>query len=120
MGFDQPRSLGSNAFGSGLALSTWLDYMQPMLQGVPEQPQRPLPGGLIVHNGEYYFSEFPPGQAVAALDLSTGDALTDFLNNMRPSDSAPTQVRRSEEHTSELQSIMRTSYAVSCLKNKTN
>src|SRR3546814_6493264 len=26
---------------------------------------------------------------------------------------------RSEEHTSELQSLMRTSYAVSCLKNKT-
>src|SRR3546814_3719598 len=29
-------------------------------------------------------------------------------------------VRRSEEHTSELQSLMRTSYAVSCLKKKTN
>src|SRR3546814_6002754 len=27
---------------------------------------------------------------------------------------------RSEEHTSELQSLMRTSYAVICLKNKTN
>src|SRR3546814_4937453 len=27
---------------------------------------------------------------------------------------------RSEEHTSELQSLMRTSYAVSCLKQKTN
>src|SRR3546814_2831981 len=28
--------------------------------------------------------------------------------------------RRSEEHTSELQSLMRTSYAVFCLKNKQN
>src|SRR3546814_3374242 len=28
--------------------------------------------------------------------------------------------RRSEEHTSELQSLMRTSYAVLCLKKKTN
>src|SRR3546814_3800676 len=28
--------------------------------------------------------------------------------------------RRSEEHTSELQSLMRNSYAVFCLKNKTN
>src|SRR3546814_6559162 len=28
--------------------------------------------------------------------------------------------RRSEEHTSELQSLMRSSYAVFCLKNKTN
>src|SRR3546814_4191250 len=32
---------------------------------------------------------------------------------------APAQVSRSEEHTSELQSLMRTSYAVFCLKKKT-
>src|SRR3546814_3127569 len=30
------------------------------------------------------------------------------------------RVRRSEEHTSELQSLMRSSYAVRCLKKKTN
>src|SRR3546814_7517976 len=30
------------------------------------------------------------------------------------------QILRSEEHTSELQSLMRNSYAVSCLKKKTN
>src|SRR3546814_4593274 len=30
------------------------------------------------------------------------------------------QEQRSEEHTSELQSLMRTSYAVFCLKKKTN
>ena len=40
MGFDQPRSLGTNEFGSGLALSTWLDYMQPVLKGVPASPRR--------------------------------------------------------------------------------
>src|SRR3546814_1295113 len=32
---------------------------------------------------------------------------------------APGRVPRSEEHTSELQSLMRTSYAVFCLKKKT-
>src|SRR3546814_1065484 len=32
---------------------------------------------------------------------------------------APLAVRRSEEHTSELQSLMRISYAVFCLKKKT-
>src|SRR3546814_9976521 len=32
---------------------------------------------------------------------------------------APDEAARSEEHTSELQSLMRTSYAVFCLKNKT-
>src|SRR3546814_8857933 len=32
----------------------------------------------------------------------------------------PADYRRSEEHTSELQSLMRISYAVFCLKKKTN
>src|SRR3546814_9553793 len=32
----------------------------------------------------------------------------------------PRQIGRSEEHTSELQSLMRISYAVFCLKKKTN
>src|SRR3546814_1025917 len=36
------------------------------------------------------------------------------------SDSAETRARRSEEHTSELQSLMRISYAVFCLKKKNN
>src|SRR3546814_2408688 len=35
-----------------------------------------------------------------------------------PTPTAETDRRRSEEHTSELQSLMRTSYAVLCLKEK--
>src|SRR3546814_1911432 len=35
-------------------------------------------------------------------------------------DTGPGVFRRSEEHTSELQSLMRISYAVFCLKKKTN
>ncbi|KRC70802.1 penicillin-binding protein [Achromobacter sp. Root83] len=93
MGFDQPKSLGTNEFGSGLALSTWLDYMQPVLKGVPETKPAPRPDGLLVDNGEYFFAEFPPGQAVASLDLSSGDALTDFLNNNRSTDGVDTSVK---------------------------
>ena len=93
MGFDQPKSLGTNEFGSGLALTTWLDYMQPVLKGVPETKPAPRPDGLLVDNGEYYFSEFPPGQAVASLDLSSGDALTDFLNNNRSTDGVDNSVK---------------------------
>ncbi|MFY3533841.1 penicillin-binding transpeptidase domain-containing protein, partial [Achromobacter denitrificans] len=93
MGFDQPRSLGTNEFGSGLALTTWLDYMQPALKGIPESKPAPRPDGLLVDNGEYYFAEFPPGQAVASLDLSSGDALTDFLNNNRSTDGVDTSVK---------------------------
>jgi len=92
MGFDRPRPLGNNEFGSGLALSTWLDFAQPYLKDKPQTQPPPRPQGLIAANGDYYFSEFPPGQAVAALDLSTGDELSDFLNNVRPSDGAPTRV----------------------------
>src|SRR3546814_1129076 len=36
-----------------------------------------------------------------------------------PSNSSPASTIRSEEHTSELQSLMRISYAVFCLKKKT-
>src|SRR3546814_9788360 len=36
-----------------------------------------------------------------------------------PKDGKPTRVGRSEEHTSELQSLMSISYAVFCLKKKT-
>src|SRR3546814_5687463 len=39
---------------------------------------------------------------------------------MRIGDRQRTVARRSEEHTSELQSLMRTSSAVFCLKNKNN
>src|SRR3546814_4944934 len=39
---------------------------------------------------------------------------------LRPSISGSVVARRSEEHTSELQSLMRISYAVFCLKKKTH
>src|SRR3546814_5802881 len=45
------------------------------------------------------------------------DALDGLMG--RVADAAGIQFRRSEEHTSELQSLMRISYAVFCLKKKT-
>src|SRR3546814_5166587 len=42
------------------------------------------------------------------------------VSTSRLSDSYEQRTGRSEEHTSELQSLMRTSYAVFCLKQKTN
>src|SRR3546814_5915123 len=47
------------------------------------------------------------GTGALALDLEPGRGLTDAIENPR-----------SEEHTSELQSLMRISYAVFCLKKK--
>src|SRR3546814_10893571 len=46
------------------------------------------------------------------MDASSRDQRTAWL-------SVPAPPERSEEHTSELQSLMRISYAVSCLKKKT-
>src|SRR3546814_1824271 len=48
--------------------------------------------------------------------LGDGQATGQFVGSR---DIAQTRDRRSEEHTSELQSLMRISYAVFCLKKKT-
>src|SRR3546814_10110830 len=45
-------------------------------------------------------------------------APTPLIGCSRAMHSAAPQIRRSEEHTSELQSLMRNSYAVFCLKKK--
>src|SRR3546814_2898573 len=55
---------------------------------------------------------YSPGKAGAA--SSTASGATDSANRIKPTPSAA----RSEEHTSELQSLMRISYAVFCLKKK--
>ncbi|QEI08704.1 penicillin-binding protein 1A [Pigmentiphaga aceris] len=68
MGYDQPKSLGSRETGGGAAMPIWLDYMQKALKGVPEREQKPPPGLKFV-NGDYYFDEFPPGQAIASIGV---------------------------------------------------
>src|SRR3546814_975143 len=65
----------------------------------------------------------PPDEPDAAHHRPTRShrrALPDRRRRPRPAARcpAPTPERRSEEHTSELQSLMRISYAVFCLKKK--
>src|SRR3546814_972534 len=72
----------------------------PVAAGVHLQPQRAVTLG---HANTFY-------QPHIRLGLPGGSARTD------PGDWRP----RSEEHTSELQSLMRISYAVFCLKKKMN
>jgi len=93
LGFDQPKSLGSRETGGGVAMPIWVDYMQSVLKGVPEEKQRPRPDGLLVENGEFYFSEFPPGQAVARLGLPEADTLGEFLNGLSSSSSEDTRIK---------------------------
>ncbi len=73
IGFDQPKSLGTNETGGVAALPIWMSYMQRVLKGVPEKALTP-PDGLIsvrinAETGlrdesssisEYFFAEFPP------------------------------------------------------------
>src|SRR3546814_4031937 len=61
-------------------------------------------------------------QAVFCLDNSYGDHRdrNDEAEEVEKKDKHPTSLSRSEEQTSELQSLMRISYAVFCLKKKNN
>src|SRR3546814_4502210 len=55
----------------------------------------------------------------AVVSLAEGEASRPDGSGLATPVDSPT-VRRSEEHTSELQSLMRISYAVFCLKKKNN
>src|SRR3546814_7474518 len=63
-------------------------------------------------------------RSVAPVYAVDGVALLDHDEHRRPGTSVESLAKlpasRSEEHTSELQSLMRISYAVFCLKKKTN
>src|SRR3546814_2597632 len=58
------------------------------------------------------------GQDVTVQDLRTRPARLHTCLH-RSGSKRPSSISRSEEHTSELQSLMRISYAVFCLKKKT-
>src|SRR3546814_4174139 len=60
-----------------------------------------------------------PGSLEAASSLHEAGLLSCYITR-RPPHVAELTLRRSEEHTSELQSLMRISYAVFCLKKKRN
>ncbi|NLY65766.1 MAG: PBP1A family penicillin-binding protein [Alcaligenaceae bacterium] len=69
LGFDQPRSLGDRETGGGAAMPIWLDYMSKALPSVPVVKQGPLPAGLAKVGNNFFYSEFPQGQAIANLGV---------------------------------------------------
>src|SRR3546814_4002142 len=70
------------------------------------------------------FKEFPHGKRILALPLRTqGERFHPLQHDPGIKGAecrASVAMKRSEEHTSELQSLMRISYAVFCLKKKKN
>ena len=57
MGFDKPRSLGSNETGGGLSLPVWINYMTRALADVPDMP-RVKPAGVEWEDGDWVIPEF--------------------------------------------------------------
>src|SRR3546814_3210660 len=78
-------------------------------RGQRPEPLTPTPPGAQVtrvrHCGDSYF-------------VTTVDERPETLVTHRTGHMGNTSRQRSEEHTSELQSLMRTSYAVLCFENK--
>src|SRR3546814_6105788 len=69
------------------------------------------------------FSNWPPQSRYCPVERRTSLAIAACASATTPATSRPRTfactTTRSEEHTSELQSLMRISYAVFCLKKKT-
>ena len=98
MGFDQPKSLGSGETGGGASMPIWIDYMRHALKNQPVTPPGPIPDGLIRADNNFYLAEFPPGQHIARVGLTSPnetpleggpDGIGDLLNNLAGSSNIP-------------------------------
>ena len=97
IGFDQPRTLGSNETGAVAALPIWMAFMAKALKGVPETPLK-QPEGVVVARvnpdsglresddragiSEYFFSEFMPRKRDDALATDGGRAPPEVRNQL--------------------------------------
>jgi len=96
MGFDQPKTLGTNETGAVAALPMWMAFMAKVLKGVPEVPLK-TPDGILVakinpdtglreddHGGisEYFYVEFPPRQRDDALAPAGSQAPREVRNQI--------------------------------------
>jgi penicillin-binding protein 1A len=68
VGYDTPRSLGSRASGSALALPAWIDYMSTALKGVPVQEVQP-PEGVVRSGSEWRYAEWSWGGFIPSLGV---------------------------------------------------
>jgi penicillin-binding protein 1A len=73
IGYDNPKKLGVNETGGGLALPVWIDYMGTALKDVPMQGLT-VPEGVRQVNGDWVFEEYGSGKGVTSLsDKSAGN-----------------------------------------------
>ncbi|MDO8894132.1 MAG: penicillin-binding protein 1A [Nitrosomonas sp.] len=91
-GYDEPRSLGNNETGGRVALPIWMDYMGPVLKGIPMAEYKP-PNGVFATRinsttgfrepagdiTEYFFNEqLPP---IADNSVNEGPKVTRDLKD---------------------------------------
>jgi penicillin-binding protein 1A len=80
IGYDQPKTLGTNETGSVAALPMWIAYMEKALKGIPETLRDPPPGVVSLrinpetglrddasNLSEWFMAEFTPRMAQDAL-----------------------------------------------------
>src|SRR3546814_6342096 len=91
-----------------------------LLDVVLEEGSNVLGGGWLSADGRHEVTHVSPG--VSDVDEQVAALLGGFSQEVAAGFTVAHLRYRSEEHTSELQSLMRISYAVFCLKkkNKTN
>jgi penicillin-binding protein 1A len=69
MGYDNPRKLGDNETGGGLALPIWIDFMSTALKGVPIAETAVPPPGVVNINDEWYYQEYANGSGVSSVGM---------------------------------------------------
>src|SRR3546814_8856245 len=92
--------------------SRWLSRGKDAGQRAHRELAHPLPVGASQEPGRRCQIGWTDEQRVDPVDAGDCFDILDTLNRL------DLRNQRSEEHTSELQSLMRTSYAVCCLKKK--
>lgn len=70
VGHDEPRSLGENESGGGLALPMWIDSMARALRGVPVQ-NLAVPDGVVRGATDWRYAEWADGGLVARIGTAT-------------------------------------------------
>ena len=107
IGFDKPRSLGTNETGGGAALPIWIKYMASALRGVPNS-ELPMPDGIyalqidpttgIRADGEedaivdYFYQEYLPPSVEVPLPplMDEGSVLDQVKRLLQPNGSSGT------------------------------
>src|SRR4051794_2083841 len=86
MGFDLPRSLGSNETGAMAALPVWISYMGSALANVPEESM-PVPEGVVA-------ARINPETGLRSSSTSTKGTLIEYFyhENMPPEEEAPAEL----------------------------